>query len=158
MAYVVLSGIQELAGALSAMRKRQAAATGRATGLALHTIERRAKELLSKTSSAGEQGRDAQGRFRKVEYTASPPGEPPFLRTGTLRRSVQVEGPTPTGTTSWMGLVGPTAVYGRIQELGGTAGRGAVLPARPYMLPAFDDVKDKIRAIYREAWAAALRG
>jgi phage gpG-like protein len=158
VAYVVLSGIKELAAALTAIRKREGAATGRATGLALHTIERKAKELLSKTSSAGEQGRDAQGRYRKVQYTASPPGEPPFLRTGTLRRSVQVEGPTPTGPTSWMGQVGPTAVYGRIQELGGTAGRGSVLPARPYMLPAFDDVKDQIARLYREAWAAALRG
>lgn len=158
MAYVVLTGIKSLQGALTAIQRRQVAATGRATSEALHRIERRTKELLSKTSSTGEETRDSKGRYRKRSHTASAPGEPPFLRTGALRRSVQVEGPEPTGPTSWEGQVGPTIVYGRIQELGGTAGHGVTLPARPYMQPAFDQVQPHIAQIYRDAWAAALRG
>ena len=35
--------------------------------------------------------------------------------------------------------VGVTKVYGRIQQLGGTAGRGVTLPARPYLGVSDDD-------------------
>src|SRR5262249_46431466 len=120
MAYVVLTGIKQLQGALAAIQARQVAATGRATAKALHTIERAAKQKLTPSS------------HRRGEPTPSAPGDPPSLVSGALRRSVQVDGPEPTGPTGWEGQVGPTIVYGRIQELGGVAGRGAVLPARPY--------------------------
>jgi phage gpG-like protein len=57
--------------------------------------------------------------------------------TGTLRRSITVKGPHPLGLGRWEAQIGPTAVYGRIQELGGVTGRGGatVLPARPYVAP-----------------------
>lgn len=158
VAYVVLSGVKELMGAFQAIRAREVRATGVATGKALHLIERTAKGKLGKTSTTGGEKRLSNGRFAKRDRTGSAPGEPPFLRTGTLRRSVQVDGPEPTGPTSWKGEVGPTAIYSRIQELGGVAGRGVVLPARPYMQPAFDESLPEIATIYREAWAAALRG
>jgi len=74
-----------------------------------------------------------------------------------LRRSVNVTGPESVGATGWQGEVGPTAVYGRIQELGGIAGHGSRLPARPYMKPAWDEVEPLILPTYRAAWSGALR-
>lgn len=38
---------------------------------------------------------------------------------GDLRRSIQVDGPTPVGAHGWEARVGPTTVYGRQRELGG---------------------------------------
>lgn len=158
MVYAIILAKQTEA-ALMAMVPRQARATRAATSKALHLIEREVKLALSQTSTGSDQGRAANGRFQKHVHTASAPGQPPFLRTGNLRRSVQVEGPLPTGPTSVEGQVGPTAVYARIQELGGQTGRGGrtTLPARPYVEPSFVKVMPEIGVIYREAWAAALR-
>ena len=65
--------------------------------------------------------------------TPSPPGQPPSLITGQLRRSVIMR---PKGKAHVQ--VGATAVYARIQELGGAAGRNhaSQLPARPYLKAA----------------------
>jgi phage gpG-like protein len=155
--YVVLFTKQTVA-ALERLTAKQAAATRTATAKALHLIEKEAKSALSQTSTSTDTGRDAKGRFLKHIHSASAPGDPPFLRSGALRRSIQVDGPHPTGPTSVEGQVGPTIVYGRIQELGGVAGRGAVLPARPYMQPSFEKVMPEIGVIYRDAWRAALHG
>lgn len=89
--------------------------------------------------------------------TPSAPGEPPAKISGNLMESVHVEGPATVGAKSFA-RVGPTAIYGRIQELGGIAGRGAHLPARPYVAPALRDSKSAIGFIYLEAFGAALRG
>lgn len=143
MVHIILQGIGEFTAALTAVQAKQVAATGAATGKALHLIERRAKEKLAETS------------HKRGTPTPSAPGDPPSLVSGALRRSIQVEGPAPTGPISWEGRVGPTIEYGRIQELGGQAGH-ATLPARPYLSPAFDDVMPEIAEIYAEAWASAL--
>jgi phage gpG-like protein len=155
MAYAIILAKQTEA-ALMAMVPRQAAATKAATSKSLHLIEKAIKEKLSTSGSVTNPGRATNGRFQKNIYASSPPGEPPYLRTGALRRSVQVDGPHPTGPTSVEGQVGPTIVYARIQELGGVAGH-STLPARPYAQPAFEEVMPEIGVIYREAWAAALR-
>jgi phage gpG-like protein len=65
--------------------------------------------------------------------TPSKPGEPPSLITGQLRRSVIMRSKGRAHVQ-----VGATAVYARIQELGGNAGRGGTshLPARPYLRTA----------------------
>ena len=71
---------------------------------------------------------------RKGTPTPSPHGSPPAVVSGALRRSV--------GTEARAGYmrVGPSVVYGRIQELGGTTGRGhrTTLPPRPYVQPAYN--------------------
>jgi phage gpG-like protein len=145
MARVIVSGVRELNAALSGIVAKQSAATKKTTAKLLHMIEREAKAELS------------TGSHRKGEPTTSPPGEPPDLVTGNLRRSVNVEGPEPAGITGWQGQVGPTAEYGRIQELGGITGAHAsVLPARPYMQPAWETIRPIIPVEYRAAWAAAL--
>lgn len=73
--------------------------------------------------------------------TNSPPGQPPAIVTGTLRRSVKQEpisGGQKVGQYRWQTTVGGTAVYARIQELGGWTGKGhnTYLPPRPYLSPA----------------------
>lgn len=143
MVHIILTGLTEFGAALIAVQAKQVAATGVATNKALHLIERKTKEKLGETS------------HKAGTPTPSAPGSPPSLVSGALRRSIQVEGPAPTGPISWAGRVGPTMEYGRIQELGGTAGN-AELPSRPYLSPAFDEAMPEIAEIYAEAWAAAL--
>lgn len=143
MVHIVLQGLTAFTGALTAVQAKQVAATGAATRKALHLIERKTKEKLAETS------------HKRGTPTPSAPGDPPSLVSGALRRSIQVEGPAPTGPIGWEGKVGPTMEYARIQELGGTAG-GAELPARPYQAPALADAMPEIAEIYAEAWAAAL--
>ena len=74
--------------------------------------------------------------------TPSPPGAPPAIITGTLRRSVITQPPVGGGGL-WTASGGPTIVYARIQELGGRAGRNhaSVLPPRPYVRPAVDQLR-----------------
>lgn len=90
--------------------------------------------------------------------TPSQPGEPPAVVTGTLRRSWTRTPPAPAGPFSWRGQVYPTAVYARIQELGGTAGRGGhtVLPARPVMQPTLDKVRAGLQQIHLEEFGRAI--
>jgi len=70
--------------------------------------------------------------------TPAPPGSPPSLVTGNLRRSVRKIKVKRIAKGVYEGGTGPTAVYARIQELSGWAGRHhrSFLPARPYARPA----------------------
>jgi len=86
--------------------------------------------------------------------TPSSPGQPPSMISGALRRSIEVGQPE-MRDGGWFIAVGPTIVYGRIQELGGQAGNGATLPPRPYMAPAWAVVVPKIRDIFENAWSNA---
>jgi len=87
--------------------------------------------------------------------TPSLPGEPPALITGNLRRSAQDRAPQRIGRAIWEGALRMTAVYARIQELGGWAGRdhASHLPPRPYIAPA---VRATVRPL-RERAVARLR-
>lgn len=143
MVHIILSGLGQFTAALTAVQAKQVAATGSATRKALHLIERNTKIKLATTS------------HKRGTPTPSAPGDPPSLVSGNLRRSIQVEGPAPTGPIGWEGKVGPTMEYARVQELGGSTGR-AELPARPYQGPAFEESLPEIAEIYAEAWAAAL--
>jgi phage gpG-like protein len=151
---VILTGVRELVEGIARMAERQHAAAGSGLGRAAHLLERAIKSDLSVTSSTGAEQRDSKGRFAARGSTSSPPGDPPFLRSGDLRRSVQTDGPTVVSGTQWEASVGPTMVYGRIQELGGTAGNGAELPARPYVAPALDATMPAMREIMKSAWRA----
>lgn len=83
--------------------------------------------------------------------TPSAPGQPPAKISGDLSESVSIQGPHPI-PDGFEARVGGTTAYARIQELGGTAGNGARLPARPYLSPALDNVKDDIAVIFYTAW------
>ena len=126
-------------------------ATPRAMSEGLRVVERSYKKILrTYTHPEG-------------TPTTSPPGQPPALVTGTLMRSVKPRGPYPGKRRyTYRGTVGPTAVYARIQDLGGRVrirNRGrtyARLPARPYARPATDRVRGDVRRIFQRRWAAAL--
>lgn len=70
--------------------------------------------------------------------TPSPAGQPPAKISGHLRDSVITIRAVQVGPYRWSASAGPTAVYARIQDKGGRAGRNhsATLPPRPYMKPA----------------------
>lgn len=129
------------ARALRSLSAKRAAGTKTALAKSAHLVERNAKQLLSLTSHP------------KGTKTPSRPGQPPSLVTGALKKSVKVRGPRaiPGG---YEALIGPTVVYGRIQELGGMAGKGlrTRLPARPYMRPAMRKSIPGIRAIFGKEW------
>ena len=48
--------------------------------------------------------------------------------------------------------VGPTVIYGRVQELGG----GNNLPARPYMAPALEESLLEIYKTYEKVWERSV--
>ena len=139
MAEIHMLGVSEFKAALERSVARQAAASREAVAKGAHTIEFYAKQQLS------------IGSHPKNEPTMSRPGEPPELVSGNLRRSVVVQGPTGSGT-EFTAKVGPTAIYGRIQELGGWTGHSH-LPARPYMKPALADSAGELRSLFKEAWS-----
>jgi phage gpG-like protein len=145
---VEVTGVSQLNAALMGIVKSLDTATRIATAQAAHLLEREIKAQLATSSHP------------RGTPTPSSPGEPPSLVTGTLRRSVSVMGPTPLGTGRWQAQVGPTAVYGRIQELGGVTGRGGAteLPPRPYVRPAYEKLATSgaLTSLYSSAWRAAM--
>ncbi|MBK3624906.1 hypothetical protein JHN59_08600 [Streptomyces sp. MBT49] len=143
---VHVTGLGQLNAALVAIEANVQRATRVATAHAAHLAEAAIKQQL--TTSSHDKGTP----------TPSAPGEPPSLVSGTLRRSTKVVGPIPVGFGRWLAEAGPTAVYGRIQELGGTAGRGAELPPRPYVQPAYEQIvaSGAVSRTYHLAWRAAL--
>jgi hypothetical protein len=88
--------------------------------------------------------------------TPSPPGQPPAIVTGTLRRSLRIVFAPPAARTT--SSLAPHTVYARIQEVGGDIypvrrkylrwfedgawhfAKHVHLPARPYMLPGRNDL------------------
>ncbi|MEU1371998.1 hypothetical protein ABZ454_38815 [Streptomyces sp. NPDC005803] len=141
-------GVTQLTHALQGMVASLDTATRLATAQASHLLEREIKKTLATSSHP------------RGTPTPSSPGEPPSLVTGTLRRSITVKGPLPLGIGRWEAQIGPTAVYGRIQELGGVTGRGGatVLPARPYVHPAYAKLaaSGALTHLYHSAWRAAM--
>lgn len=142
---VTIEGVDDFAAALDALHERLHAATRTATQDGMNLLQRRTRTNLSRYSHA------------PGTPTPSPPGEPPARITGHLRGSLSPTGPLPGGG-GFTGEIGPTAVYSRIQELGGQAGRGhsSTLPPRPYLAPAVRASRDQLRRLYIEAWRRAL--
>ena len=138
---VVFSGLKEFSAGLAAMHARQVAATRIGGNKASNILKKEIQRMLSATGAPGE---------------PSAPGEPPHLQTGDLRRSIQADGPQELAGTSMAWDVGPTVIYGRIQDLGGRAGH-STLPARPYMARSLLRAQPMMYQACKEAWAAALR-
>ncbi len=117
---------------------------------AAKTIVKRAEvEVEAETKKA------FTGAHKKGTRTTSAPGSPPDVVTGALRRSITSSPVQMSGTTA-TGSVYPAAVYSRIQELGGTAGRGAHLPARPYLAPSLTKATPRLGRIAAEEWAKVV--
>jgi hypothetical protein len=128
-----------------ALRVRTATRSGAKEGIRL--VQRRAFVQLSRYSHPPN------------TPTPSPPGEPPARISGHLRGGLSPTGPYPTGA-GFGGKLGPTAVYARIQELGGQAGRNhsVTLPPRPYMRPVHTQMiaDGSLRQVFVGAWRRAL--
>lgn len=134
-----MSGFEALREKLRGVLRRTEQATPEAMLRAGFVVQKEAQRLLALTSHpAG-------------TPTPSAPGSPPSLVSGALRRSITVEPPTRTAD-GWSISVGPTIVYGRVQELGGGP---SSLPPRPYMAPAWTVLPPKIRDIFEDAWSNA---
>ena len=90
---------------------------------------------------------------RRPDGQRATAGEPPMNRTGNLRRSIRGE-KFKTGFAKYEAIVGPTIVYGRAVELGGTfapkswIGTSAV-KGFPYMQPAFKKFQVMVPAMVR---------
>lgn len=137
-------GIKELQAALDEVMVRAQVAS--------RTIVKRSETVVE-----AEAKKQFTGAHKRGTPTTSSPGSPPDVVTGTLRRSIKSSPVSVSGFVA-KGSVYPTAVYARIQELGGPAGRGGRtnLPARPYMTPAHEAALPAMRRIAAEEWAKAL--
>lgn len=144
---ITVTGLAEVERTLLLAEQRISSATRKATSEGIRLAQRRAHGELSRYSHAA------------GTPTPSPAGGPPARISGHLRGSLNPTGPIPTGD-GFLGRLGPTAPYARIQELGGVTGRGhaTTLPARPYMRPVYDRMiaDGSLRAVYFQAWGRAL--
>lgn len=134
--------------AVVALQARMYKAAWRATQQGMYVIERNVKMYLRTfTHPFGTK-------------TPSPPGGPPALVFGNLRRSWR-NTPVHEGRRPWTieAHGGPTAVQSRIQELGGWTGRNHAshLPKRPYVRPMMKASRHEIRRIYVELLSNAIR-
>lgn len=103
------------------------------------------REKLLETLSGNRSGRRYRVPGTSVFYTASAPGEPPAVRLGGLRRSIQSEVVQEQG--EYVGLVGTDLDYGLFLE----NGTSKMLP-RPWLVPTFEREQENIQAILREEW------
>ena len=94
--------------------------------------------------------------------------------TGTLRRSIHVDSVTRLSVGRWESRTGPSVIYARQREFGGTIkpvnasvlawkgpngmvfAKSVYQKGKPYMKPAFDESVSAVREIYRLAFREAL--
>jgi hypothetical protein len=76
----------------------------------------------------------------------------PTQRSGNARNSARVE-VTRIGAGNFMSRTGPTIIYGRALELGGSHNARAF----PALERALLDSLPELRALYKTSWAAAVR-
>jgi len=139
-------GSEEWARASARLLEKLMRAAERATNEGMNIIERAEKANLRRfTHPLG-------------TPTTSPPGEPPALVTGNLRRSWKTIPATRIGAYRVRARGGPTAVQSRIQELGGRTGRHhrTTLPRRPYLRPAVDSSRRDVHDVYRRRFEAVI--
>ncbi len=135
-------GQDRVYAAFAAMMAKAEAETVKTIESVLEKVARQERTMLS------------LGWHPKGTRTGSIPPAPPWRISGDLSRSVRVEKPHSTGPFRWEGRMGPTAIYARIQELGGVTGRGhrTVLPARPHLKPAWEIVRPSVHGQFVKAW------
>lgn len=157
---VTFSGLPDLLTAIESMKTRIDAATGRATSQGGQSIVNEAKANFIGSHPVG---------FPHVG------GPTPNVVTGNLKRSIRTQTLQPLGQGKYRITAGPTAIYGRIIELGGTitpkdahmlswigaSGRRVfakkvVIPPYPYFRPGYLTALSKMNEIFTSAWRKAL--
>ena len=143
-----IRGVTEVTARLRAMATAIDTATPKVLEVGMDLFEGQARANLSRYS------------HKRNTPTPSPPGLPPAIISGALRSSFEHTQPASTGPGVWTASIGPNIIYGRIQELGGIAGRGhrSHLPARPYLKPAIKSLAADplFRQMVARTWGAAL--
>lgn len=127
-------------------------------------LERLGTRAQAATEDGVEQGAELvktaiQDNLARRDYPpASPPGEPPAIRSGFLHDEVYTS--TASTGTGAQAQIWPSTVYARIQELSGWAGRDhrSFLPKRPYVEPALTASADEFGQIMKQAWTEAVEG
>lgn len=115
------------------------------------------RSIVTKAAATVEKA--AKGNFQGAHRRGEPHTGPmqPNIVTGNLRRSITHTRVTRSGPFTWSTSVGPTAVYGRRVELGGTDSRGVTTRAFPYFGPAVESTEGQIAELAAAEWAAFLR-
>ncbi|MFQ6016773.1 MAG: HK97 gp10 family phage protein [Kiloniellaceae bacterium] len=105
-----------------------------------------AKAVEESAEALGDTARQLVGRSSVAGPSA--PGEPPRKRTGRLQDSIAAE----VGPSGLSARVGTDLVYGAHLEFGTRD-----MAARPWLLPAFADLRPRIKARIARAVRDALR-
>lgn len=138
----------------------------------IKAIERLTSRVAQAAQKATEQASlELESRARR--NASRRPG--PMVRTGTLRRGIRAHPVIRVGDV-FIGRVGVSVLYGRIQELGGVIrprrakmlswvgpdgkrryARQVRIPARPYFRPAYVDTRARFRSIAADHVGTAIR-
>lgn len=89
----------------------------------------------------------------KAQATRGRPGL--IKRSGDLEASIFPEDLEVSDTSALIGI-GPHIVYGAIHELGGMAGSSSI-PARPYLRPAIDKLKNTLVKVISDEATATIQ-
>lgn len=137
MVYAYFTGQREVIAKFREMRLRAEVETPASINDILRKVATQQRMLLN------------LGSHPPGTRTGSAPGSPPWRISGHLGDSVTVRRARSVGPGRWEGAAGPTAVYSRVQELGGGPYR---LPARPSLRPAWDLVRPTVSHQFHAAW------
>ena len=120
--------------------------------------------LIATVQAATLRGVTAGAHLIEAQAKQSMNGPGPQVRTGTLRRSINVISTTTLGGGSYQARIAPTVIYGRRMELGyhGTdsLGRNYSNPgqrAYPYLSTGLNRSLPLLQGVFSAAWQAAMR-
>lgn len=117
------------------------------------SIRKAARDSIVKAPKEGRRGaKRRRGRvIRRATHVASLPGQPPHTSRGQIKRAIVYQ------ADKQGAVIGPRrsvlGTAGAAHEHGG-AYKGAVYPARPFMLPALESNLQRLAS----GWAGALGG
>lgn len=128
---------------LNAIGKRTAAEVGKAVRRGAQAIADRAADSITEQTPGGRAYR-SKGDKTKIHF-ASPPGSPPNADTGELDTGISHDDEL-RGPEVYRSTAGAKAPYAIPLELGSSK-----MAPRPFMGPAFDEVKPEVEASIRRA-------
>lgn len=158
---VTFTGASEAVAALSALGERLKLATERATGKAGDFYQTAARSHFSGVHLPG---------YPHIG------GDSPNIASGRLQESILTSPVTQIGDGDYTVHIGPTTIYGRIIELGGTITpveakylswfspwlnrriyrKEVTLEGWAYMRPAWNDAVEHMNSIYEDEWTEAI--